>query len=309
MILCPRCQHPIEYRDTQFFCNHCGEKYRKKDGIWSFISEEKSFEDYYPSDAFEKLEAREKENFWFLVRSIIIRNAVSTYLAHEANLLDIGCGTGFVAQTLKKSGFRVTCADVFMEGLLYCRTRDAGEKYCQYNCYDRLFAEEFEGICAFDILEHLEDDSKALKNCYFALKSEGYIFITVPACMGLWSIFDVSARHKRRYSRKELESKLMNAGFEIVRSSYFMSFLFPMIWISRKILSAREKDLSFSMENARKHSAREMKQNFFISRVLYAIFRFEASLLTFINFPIGSSILCIARKKKDLSTSTIEHNI
>ncbi|KUK68053.1 MAG: Methyltransferase type 11, partial [Methanocalculus sp. 52_23] len=198
-----------------------------------FSSTRANNEIHFPKDAFENLYKTEENNFWFRVRNLIIGEVVQNHLPARSRLIEVGCGTGFVSRYLKKMGYRVECGDLYLEGLQYCKERNAGEAYYQFNLYDPIFSEEYDACCAFDVLEHLDDDRLALDNMYAGLKPGGLLFLTVPACGMLWSHADEHAGHKRRYSSRNLESKVRSAGFDVIRLSYFMTFLFPIIALSR----------------------------------------------------------------------------
>ena len=66
------------------------------------------------------------------------------------------------------------CADLFFNALQFCKKRDSGYVYYQYNLADRLFIEEFDAICAFDVLEHIEGDSLIIKNMYAAMRGREF---------------------------------------------------------------------------------------------------------------------------------------
>ncbi len=63
---------------------------------------------------------------------------------------------------------------------------------------------EFDVIGAFDVIEHIEEDTAALTQMYQALKPGGGLLITVPQHRFLWSAVDEMSYHKRRYHRNEL---------------------------------------------------------------------------------------------------------
>src|SRR5215510_9275076 len=60
----------------------------------------------------------------------------------------------------------------------------------------------------------------------FLPKHHGLVLITVPAYGFLWSEHDEALKHRRRYTAHELRNKLTVSGFEVVRTSYFISTLF-----------------------------------------------------------------------------------
>ena len=95
------------------------------------------------------------------------------------------------------------------------------------------FQGEFDVIGAFDVIEHIDEDEDVLREMYSAIKPGGGIILTVPQHDWLWSETDVYAHHKRRYSRKELRSKVERAGFRVEYMTSFVSVLLPALMISR----------------------------------------------------------------------------
>ena len=191
------------------------------------------------------------------------------------------------------------CADLFFDALQFCKKRDSGYVYYQYNLADRLFIEEFDAICAFDVLEHIEDDTLIIKNIYDAMKGGGILMITVPADKRLWSAMDVFAEHKRRYSTQELQGKLEANGFKVIRMSYFMTFLYPVLLLSRKF-SFRQSRMSAerSAETIQQEGVNELQPNTILNSLFFIIFSAEVPLLSVLNFTFGSSLLCVAKKER-----------
>ena len=247
---------------------------------------------YFPDNAFEILYQSEERHFWFKVRNKIIGNMVSKYSFPQARILEVGCGTGYVSWYLKELGYDIECADIFQDALLFCKKRNAGNAYHQYNLLDQKFIEEFDGICAFDVIEHINDDNAALKNIHDALKPGGIVFITVPANECLWSAMDIYAEHKRRYSLSELREKVEGNGFKVIKLTYFMTFLYPIIYILRKLSVGNMNE-----EQIKKEVIKELHPNTILNAIFFYIFSLEVPLIRLFNFPFGSSLLCVAIKE------------
>lgn len=73
----------------------------------------------------------------------------------------------------------------------------------------------FDVVCAFEIIEHVKEDKKALNEIFRVLKSDGRLILSVPLKMKCWSPWDDLAGHYRRYEPDELETKLEEVGFKI----------------------------------------------------------------------------------------------
>ncbi len=74
-------------------------------------------------------------------------------------------------------------------------------------------AASFDLICAFEVLEHIEDDRTALRDWRSRLNPQGALIISVPAFRRRYGAWDDKAGHYRRYEREELTAVLREAGF------------------------------------------------------------------------------------------------
>ena len=90
-------------------------------------------------------------------------------------------------------------------------------------------------IVCLNVIEHIEDDGKAVTNLARALQPGGHLLIIVPALELLFNDLDRLAGHHRRYSRSLLRSRLTEAGLEIVRCDYFNS-IGGLGWLANRAL-------------------------------------------------------------------------
>ena len=143
------------------------------------------------------------------------------------------------------------------------------------------------------MLEHLEGEAEALKEFKRILKTNGNIIVTVPAYKFIWSKHDENLHHKRRYLLKEIVSRLENNGFKVIKSSYIITFLAPIIIFIRLL----ENLLSHFFTITKKNSYIILPGviNDFFIKILY----FEAWLIKYVNFPFGISIVCVGQKKDE----------
>ena len=160
---------------------------------------------------------------------------------------------------------------------------------------DLQFAENsFDLVCAFDVVEHVEDDQLAVKEMIRVCKSNGFVFVTVPAFMDLWSKHDEINYHFKRYTSKTLLPLFDSNTGNVIYHSYFNTILFLPIylvrWISNKFPKLFKRDGSGS-----DHSMFELG---FLNKVLYAIFYAENILLKrLVKLPFGVSFMLSFKKK------------
>lgn len=281
-----------EYSSANFDCIRCGYSPVLLEGFYSFGYGSAKAGEGFDVEGFAKLFELEQGSFWFQARNQIILWAIATFFPGANKFVEIGCGTGFVLDAIR-GGFpemKLLGSELFLEGLAFARKRlgsDLNVELIQMDARRFPYVNEFDLVGAFDVLEHIEDDTLVLKGIYEALKPGGGLLITVPQHQWLWSSIDSAARHCRRYSRLELKSKLMAAGFDCVCLTSFVSLLLPLMLFSRlkKKKSGTVEDVELSLPAA-------------INSFFRLIMRLEfAAIRAGLRFPVGGSLLAIARKK------------
>jgi len=153
---------------------------------------------------------------------------------------------------------------------------------------------QYDVVGLFDVIEHISDDKAVLREMYRICKPGGRIILTVPANKWLWSYFDVSSCHKRRYSKKELYQKLQRAGFVVEKVSFYVFFLFPMFFLYRAL-----RNMRCSFDDEELSSGVEAQTIPLINEIFLSALRLEKLLIKHINLPIGTSLVAIARKVYD----------
>jgi hypothetical protein len=101
-------------------------------------------------------------------------------------------------------------------------------------------------VLLMDVLEHIDDDLKFLKDYVNKAKKGTKFFITVPAFQFMFSPHDIFLEHHRRYTVSSLSKLVENAGLNILSSNYFYGTLFPLIAVVRivkKIISLFSKEI------------------------------------------------------------------
>jgi SAM-dependent methyltransferase len=79
----------------------------------------------------------------------------------------------------------------------------------------------FDLVCAFDIIEHVEDDDAALSELTRVVRDGGALILSTPLYAAFWTPFDDFVGHKRRYEPPQLLAQLSRHGLEVERSAAF----------------------------------------------------------------------------------------
>ncbi|MDR9808752.1 class I SAM-dependent methyltransferase [Rhizobium hidalgonense] len=245
----------------------------------------------FEASYFKVLSELEATNFWFQSRNDLILWALRKYHPKFCSFLEIGCGTGFVLSgvTGKYPEAKIFGSEIFIEGLRFASERLPNARLMQMDARAIPFAEEFDAVGAFDVLEHIEEDETVLQQMHAALKPKGTLLVTVPQHPWLWSPLDDYAHHCRRYTASELNRKVTAAGFTILRNTSFVSFLLPAMLASR--LMSRNKSVDEIDVRT------EMQLPSLLNNAFRWILRAENALIgTGLDFPLGGSRLLVARK-------------
>jgi len=259
-------------------------------GYLSFAPEQAQSSEGFQAHHFAELAQAEAGNFWFRSRNRLIIWALQHFFPKARNFLEIGCGTGFVLSGVAEANPRleVSGSEIHSAGLNYAADRIKHAVLFQMDARKIPFESEFDVIGAFDVLEHIEEDEKVLAEIFHAVLPGGGLILTVPQHRFLWSQQDEYAYHVRRYEAKELSNKVEKAGFQVERSTSFVSLLLPLMFLSR--LSKRKPVENYD-------PTQEFQINGLLNGILEAVLDLERMIIrTGFSFPAGGSRLLVARK-------------
>ncbi len=178
----------------------------------------------YHSD--RKLEKRVIYDYDFTHNPLIkvLSNRVSNY----KNALDIGCGTGTVCFYLASKGIITTGIDISKRAIDIARINakqlkiDKMTKFVLDDFSDSKIAEKFDLIICSEVLEHVNDDLKALRKIKNLLKRNGEAFLSVPLKSSflyrnkLLNKFEVEVGHLRRYDDSDFVRLIKKLNFEVI---------------------------------------------------------------------------------------------
>lgn len=171
-----------------------------------------SFEEY-----FSKASSRESK---FPTDQIYI-NLVKKY-TDKGKLIDVGCGTGNFLHLAKKTGFDVWGVEISAWASEYARKK-RGLRVITGTLEETNFQKSFFDVATiFDVLEHVDDPLNTLKKINRILKSDGWIFLTVPNFYRIFWRLDpkkddiFSKEHLYYFTPRTLSEMLSIANFKIV---------------------------------------------------------------------------------------------
>jgi SAM-dependent methyltransferase len=140
-------------------------------------------------------------------------------------------------------------------------------------------------VCLLDVIEHLGDPLPALREAARVLAPDGRLVVNVPAHRWLWSAADESLGHERRYTRRSLRTELSAAGFEPILLSHVFSWLVLPVLLARRVARGGQAELGLD------------RTSLVIDRAAMVLTLVERELLGRVAGPLGTSILCVARRR------------
>lgn len=245
---------------------------------------------------FEKIHQLQKNGFWFGAG----RNKMTLSLLEKHDreissslILDIGSSEGAFLDYLSNRHLKFCGIDIDKNALEFCRERGY-EDHVQYgDIKDIPFpSDSFNIATALDIVEHVDDDVKAMQEIARILKKGGIALVIVPAYQWLWSKNDVAYHHKRRYGRKAFRLLSANCGMKTEQWSYFNFFLFPVFILATMV----SKLFPGKVKTSTVLKPLPKPLNFLLKQIIY-LETWMISRLG-IRFPFGSSMIFVLRKTK-----------
>jgi SAM-dependent methyltransferase len=132
-------------------------------------------------------------------------------------MLEIGAGQGGIGARLARR-FRYVGVepDPISASIARTRIERSGGRFLQGTASD-LPRNRYDVVCAFEVLEHIEDDRAALGEWTTFLKPGGLLVLTVPAYSSRFAAADRNVGHYRRYDPDDLRSKLEGVGLRGIK--------------------------------------------------------------------------------------------
>lgn len=279
MKVCLHCKYIFSY--DEWICPSCVHQPERLNGIEAHAPEFANGGGGFKPEYFSELSRLEAQNFWFRARNELILWALQTYKPDAGTFLEVGCGTGFVLSGIARVCPKLVLSgsEIFLAGLSHAAERVPSAHFMQIDARRVPFVEKFDAIGAFDVLEHINEDETVLAQLHNAIKPGGVLLLTVPQHPWLWSASDEYACHVRRYTRAEIEQKVLTAGFELLRSTSFVTSLLPALMLSRVLRRQNTKEFD---------PAGELKINTALNKFFFGLMILElAGIKAGMNYPVG----------------------
>jgi len=196
-------------------------------------------------------------------------------LKPDVEILDIGSGIGLYAEMLRDKGYNVSCFEPDLIQVKVLQQKDF-KVYASITEIDR----QFDFMYAFNVLEHIENDTEELAVWATKLKENCKLLIYVPAFKALFSSMDRNVGHFRRYTRKELTRKVTDVGLKIVKPAQYADSIGFFVSLIYKYIGSNKGNLN-------------TKTLIFFDRFLFPISRICDNF--FRNF-FGKNVFIIVRK-------------
>jgi SAM-dependent methyltransferase len=259
----------------------------------------------YDSRGFSLLRDIQSRHFWYqgrhqlLLRALNLHFPESFQAGNALTAIDLGGGCGgwitFLQRHLPNKFAELALSDSSLPALELAGSV-VGENIVRYQT-DLLrlgWRDRWSTAFLLDVLEHIPADAEVLLQIRQALKPGGLLFVTAPALKCFWSYNDEIAHHVRRYAKRDFARLAEASGLRLLRASYFMFFLSPLLWLSR----LKRPDLDKMDENEifalmeRTHRVPVPPVN----ALMKFVFGLETPLGLWFPFPCGTSILGVFQK-------------
>ena len=148
------------------------------------------------------------------------------------NILEVGPGRGEIIENFISADNKITMIDTDEEMCKVIRERFKNSDVKILNSNISSLEEKFDTILYMDVIEHIENDIKELDQAISKLNKNGKLVIIVPAFSILFSDFDKSVGHFRRYTKKNFFN-YKNSEVKLRNLKYFDSLGFFILFLSK----------------------------------------------------------------------------
>jgi SAM-dependent methyltransferase len=266
-------------------------------------------EDEYDSATFAVLKEMQERHFWYRGRHRFLLAELRRCLKRfemdwgGQRVIDMGGGCGgwirYLVDNFRKRPRELALGDSSLTALEHANQVVAHDvSLYQIDLTKLGWRNRWDVAFLLDVLEHIPDHERVLREIRESLSPGAFLFITTPALRRFWTWNDDAVHHVRRYSKCDFQQLADACGYELLDAKYFMFFLSPLLLLSRWVTERRARrktpeDLERLLATTHRVPAAVVNGG------LYSVFATEAMLARFMSFPWGTSILAVLRRKND----------
>lgn len=226
-----------------------------------------------------------RRHWWWRAREDVVVRELERLVPQGGwrRVLDVGCGDGLLFPVLQRFADDVEGVEPDA-GLVSRPSREDGEIHLRP--FDASFrpGHRYGAVLFLDVLEHMDDPGAAVAHAAALLEPGGVALVTVPAWLHLWTSHDELNRHVTRYDARRLDT-LLGTALEVERVRYFFR------WVHKAKLAQRAWEAVAGSEPSPPRVPAAP-----VNAALYGLSRLEELLFGRVPFPMGSSLLAVARK-------------
>jgi ubiquinone/menaquinone biosynthesis C-methylase UbiE len=240
---------------------------------------------------YDRMRQLEDWYWWFVARREAALQFTEEFHPRRQPLriLDAGCGTGALLDRLESwPGTEVYGLDFSGQALAYSRQR-GHDHLVQGDLTCLPFPDgTFDVITALDVVEHIRDDERALREVHRVLRPEGVLLVSVPAFRFLWGPHDTALQHCRRYTAGEVGALMRRSGFRVAKLTYLLALLFP-AFVAQRLLTKL-------WPHTGKPKAQLVRVGKTLNRFLIRLQGAELAVARRCSLPFGGTVFCVAQK-------------
>jgi SAM-dependent methyltransferase len=242
---------------------------------------------------YQTMRAVEDSYWWYrTLRSHVVRELASRLLP-GAHVLDAGCGTGGMLDSLRRHPARWQLSGHDLSPDAVRLTRDRGFDSITQGSISSIPIppDQCDAVVCLDVLYHKAvDESAALRELHRVLKPGGWLLLNLPAWNSLAGEHDRAVKGARRYNPKRIRSLLAPPLWHIESLHGWNALLFPAVWTSRQLSRLRNQTATGPAQSDLKPLPP------FLNQLLAAILAHDLAVCRSFQIPIGTSLFAVARR-------------
>ena len=195
----------------------------------------------------------------------------------KGKFLEVGAGKGGLIPFYKKLANDITIIEPEKKLFKILKKKYFNKKIKIEKKTIKDIKKKYDTIIYYDVLEHIKNDLKEIKDASKKLNKNGYLIFSVPAYQAFYSSFDKSVGHYKRYNKQDFLKLEKKTNLKIEKLAYYdsMGFLFLVL---NKIFFLKQTNL---------------KNKIYLWNLLMPLSKF-IDFLTFNKF--GKSLLCVFKR-------------